>query len=103
MLLSAFLVAWAAEAAQFLISQGLALADPRVAADAADLPSRGCRWEAGRNPERAQSRHRKSDRERSGSCSAWLAMIYFVFAAPAARRRTACRGFTLEPEARNRG
>src|SRR5213594_1293937 len=38
-LLSAFLVAWGAEAAQFLISQGLALA---VIA-----------WEAGKDPERA--------------------------------------------------
>src|SRR5216110_2826693 len=54
MLLSAFLVAWGAEAAQFLISQGLALAIlawlqtiPEFAVEAVIA------WDAGRNPERA--------------------------------------------------
>jgi cation:H+ antiporter len=54
MLLSAFLVAWAAEAAQFLISQGLALALlawlqtlPEFAVEAVIA------WEAGKDPERA--------------------------------------------------
>jgi cation:H+ antiporter len=54
MLLSAFLVAWAAEAAQFLISQGLALALlawlqtlPEFAVEAVIA------WEAGKEPQRA--------------------------------------------------
>src|SRR6266550_1445633 len=54
MLLSAFLVAWGAEAAQFLISQGLALA---ILAWLQTLPEFAVEaviaWEAGRNPERA--------------------------------------------------
>src|SRR5439155_2644249 len=54
MLLSAFLVAWAAEAAQFLISQGLALA---ILAWLQTLPEFAVEaviaWEAGRNPQRA--------------------------------------------------
>src|SRR5436189_1797848 len=54
MLLSAFLVAWGAEAAQFLISQGLALA---ILAWLQTLPEFGVEaviaWEAGRDPERA--------------------------------------------------
>src|SRR6058998_944420 len=54
MLLSAFLVAWGAEAAQFLISQGLALAllawlqtSPEFAVEAVIA------WEAGKDPARA--------------------------------------------------
>jgi len=54
MLLSAFLVAWGAEAAQFLVSQGLALAAlawlqtlPEFAVEAVIA------WEAGKNPETA--------------------------------------------------
>jgi cation:H+ antiporter len=54
MLLSAFLIAWGAEAAQFLISQGLALALlawlqtlPEFAVEAVIA------WEAGKNPETA--------------------------------------------------
>jgi cation:H+ antiporter len=54
MLFSAFLVAWGAEAAQFLISQGLALALlawlqtlPEFAVEAVIA------WEAGKNPDRA--------------------------------------------------
>ena len=51
---SAFLVAWGAEAAQFLISQGLALA---ILAWLQTLPEFGVEaviaWEAGRDPERA--------------------------------------------------
>src|SRR6059036_488108 len=54
MLLSAFLVAWGAEAAQFLISQGLALA---ILAWLQTLPEFAVEaviaWEAGRNPDRA--------------------------------------------------
>jgi cation:H+ antiporter len=53
-LLSAFLVAWGAEAAQFLISQGLALA---ILAWLQTLPEFAVEaviaWEAGRDPERA--------------------------------------------------
>src|SRR5437899_10577576 len=51
---SAFLVAWGAEAAQLLISQGLALA---ILAWLQTLPEFGVEaviaWEAGRDPERA--------------------------------------------------
>src|SRR5207244_13039446 len=54
MLGSAFLVAWGAEAAQFLISQGLALA---ILAWLQTLPEFAVEaviaWEAGRDPERA--------------------------------------------------
>ncbi|MBI1722523.1 MAG: sodium:calcium antiporter [Gemmatimonadetes bacterium] len=54
MLLSAFLVAWGAEAAQFLISQGLALA---VLAWLQTLPEFAVEaviaWEAGKDPSRA--------------------------------------------------
>jgi cation:H+ antiporter len=54
MLLSAFLVAWGAEAAQFLMSQGLALA---ILAWLQTLPEFAVEaviaWEAGRDPERA--------------------------------------------------
>ena len=53
-LVSAFLVAWGAEAAQFLISQGLALA---ILAWLQTLPEFAVEaviaWEAGRDPERA--------------------------------------------------
>jgi cation:H+ antiporter len=53
-LLSAFLVAWGAEAAQFLISQGLALA---ILAWLQTLPEFAVEaviaWEAGKDPERA--------------------------------------------------
>ena len=53
-LLSAFLVAWGAEAAQFMISQGLALA---ILAWLQTLPEFAVEaviaWEAGRNPERS--------------------------------------------------
>src|SRR6266576_957985 len=53
-LLSAFLVAWGAEAAQFLISQGLALA---ILAWLQTLPEFAVEaviaWDAGREPERA--------------------------------------------------
>ena len=53
-LLSAFLVAWGAEAAQFLMSQGLALA---ILAWLQTLPEFAVEaviaWEAGRDPERA--------------------------------------------------
>src|SRR2546426_12797314 len=55
MLLSAFLVAWGAEAAQFLISQGLALA---ILAWLQTLPEFAVEaviaWEWGRNPEGGQ-------------------------------------------------
>src|SRR6187402_2403522 len=51
---SAILIAWAAEAAQFLISQGLALA---ILAWLQTLPEFAVEaviaWEAGRNPERS--------------------------------------------------
>src|SRR3989442_12117109 len=53
-LASAFLVAWGAEAAQFLISQGLALA---ILAWLQTLPEFAVEaviaWDAGREPERA--------------------------------------------------
>ena len=80
-LLSAFLVAWGAEAAQFLISQGLALALlawlqtlPEFAVEAVIA------WEAGKDPERAHL----AIANLTGAIRLLLGlgwpMIYFVFA-----------------------
>ena len=87
MLLSAFLVAWGAEAAQFLISQGLALA---ILAWLQTLPEFAVEaviaWEAGRNPERAHL----AIANLTGAIRLLLGlgwpMIYFVFAWSARRR-----------------
>jgi len=81
MLLSAFLVAWGAEAAQFLISQGLALA---ILAWLQTLPEFAVEaviaWDAGRNPERAHL----AIANLTGAIRLLLGlgwpMIYFVFA-----------------------
>src|SRR5216117_3437259 len=91
MLLSAFLVAWGAEAAQFLISQGLALA---ILAWLQTLPEFAVEaviaWEAGRNPERAHL----AIANLTGAIRLLLGlgwpMIYFVFAF-ASRRRSGQR------------
>jgi cation:H+ antiporter len=80
MLLSAFLVAWGAEAAQFLISQGLALA---ILAWLQTLPEFAVEaviaWDAGRNPERAHL----AIANLTGAIRLLLGlgwpMIYFVF------------------------
>lgn len=88
-LLSAFLVAWGAEAAQFLISQGLALALlawlqtlPEFAVEAVIA------WEAGRDPERAHL----AIANLTGAIRLLLGlgwpMIYFVFAMSGRRRAT---------------
>src|SRR5947207_8807279 len=87
MLLSAFLVAWGAEAAQFLISQGLALA---ILAWLQTLPEFAVEaviaWDAGRNPERAHL----AIANLTGAIRLLLGlgwpMIYFVFAFSARRR-----------------
>jgi len=87
MLLSAFLVAWGAEAAQFLISQVLALA---ILAWLQTLPEFAVEaviaWEAGRNPERAHL----AIANLTGAIRLLLGlgwpMIYFVFAWSARRR-----------------
>src|SRR5256886_14765159 len=92
MLLSAFLVAWGAEAAQFLISQGLALA---ILAWLQTLPEFAVEaviaWKAGRNPERAPL----AVANLTGAIRLLLGlgwpMIYFVFAA--AGRKSAARRF----------
>ena len=99
-LLSAFLVAWGAEAAQFLISQGLALA---ILAWLQTLPEFAVEaviaWEAGRNPERAHL----AIANLTGAIRLLLGlgwpMIYFVFAF-ASRRRSGQRlpRIKLEPE-----
>jgi len=99
-LLSAFLVAWGAEAAQFLISQGLALA---ILAWLQTLPEFAIEaviaWEAGRNPERAHL----AIANLTGAIRLLLGlgwpMIYFVFAF-ASRRRGGQRlpRIKLEPE-----
>ncbi len=81
MLLSAFLVAWGAEAAQFLISQGLALA---ILAWLQTLPEFAVEaviaWDAGRNPDRAHL----AIANLTGAIRLLLGlgwpMIYFVFA-----------------------
>jgi cation:H+ antiporter len=80
-LFSAFLVAWGAEAAQFLISQGLALA---ILAWLQTLPEFAVEaviaWEAGREPERAHL----AIANLTGAIRLLLGlgwpMIYFVFA-----------------------
>ena len=80
-LLSAFLVAWGAEAAQFLISQGLALA---ILAWLQTLPEFAVEaviaWDAGKNPERAHL----AIANLTGAIRLLLGlgwpMIYFVFA-----------------------
>jgi cation:H+ antiporter len=104
MLLSAFLVAWGAEAAQFLISQGLALA---ILAWLQTLPEFAVEaviaWDAGRDPERAHL----AIANLTGAIRLLLGlgwpMIYFVFAT-ASRRRGLRGGVTrlppikLEPE-----
>src|SRR5213083_3536991 len=81
MLLSAFLVAWGAEAAQFLISQGLALA---ILAWLQTLPEFAVEaviaWEAGKEPQRAHL----AIANLTGAIRLLLGlgwpMIYFVFA-----------------------
>ncbi len=86
---SAFLVAWGAEAAQFLISQGLALA---ILAWLQTLPEFAVEaviaWDAGREPERAHL----AIANLTGAIRLLLGlgwpMIYFVFAA-AGRKRAA--------------
>jgi len=83
-LASAFLVAWGAEAAQFLISQGLALA---ILAWLQTLPEFAVEaviaWDAGRDPERAHL----AIANLTGAIRLLLGlgwpMIYFVFAAAA--------------------
>src|SRR6266705_1601807 len=101
MLLSAFLVAWGAEAAQFLISQGLALA---ILAWLQTLPEFAVEaviaWDAGRDAERAHL----AIANLTGAIRLLLGlgwpMIYFVFAAAGRRRGAATHlpPITLEPE-----
>ncbi len=87
MLLSAFLVAWGAEAAQFLISQGLALA---ILAWLQTLPEFAVEaviaWDAGRNPERGHL----AIANLTGAIRLLLGlgwpMIYCVFAVSGRRR-----------------
>ncbi len=90
MLLSAFLVAWGAEAAQFLISQGLALAllawlqtSPEFAVEAVIA------WEAGKDPARAHL----AIANLTGAIRLLIGlgwpMIYFVFALSGRGRQTA--------------
>src|SRR2546429_2812338 len=85
--MSAFLVAWGAEAAQFLISQGLALASlawlqtlPEFAVEAVIA------WDAGREPERAHL----AIANLTGAIRLLLGlgwpMIYFVFAVSGRKR-----------------
>src|SRR5213594_3771806 len=86
-LASAFLVAWGAEAAQFLISQGLALA---ILAWLQTLPEFAVEaviaWDAGRDPERAHL----AIANLTGAIRLLLGlgwpMIYFVFAAAGRKR-----------------
>jgi len=87
-LFSAFLVAWGAEAAQFLISQGLALA---ILAWLQTLPEFAVEaviaWEAGKDPERAHL----AIANLTGAIRLLLGlgwpMIYFVFAFSARGQR----------------
>src|SRR5438105_8280108 len=93
MLVSAFLVAWGAEAAQFLISQGLALA---ILAWLQTLPEFAVEaviaWDAGRDPERAHL----AIANLTGAIRLLLGlgwpMIYFVFAAAGRKQAVAHDG-----------
>jgi cation:H+ antiporter len=88
-LISAFLVAWGAEAAQFLISQGLALA---ILAWLQTLPEFAVEaviaWDAGREPQRAHL----AIANLTGAIRLLLGlgwpMIYFVYAASGRRSAT---------------
>jgi cation:H+ antiporter len=100
MLLSAFLVAWGAEAAQFLISQALALA---ILAWVQTLPEFAVEaviaWEAGGNPARAHL----AIANLTGAIRLLLGlgwpMIYFVFAVSGRRRGDTKLGcIVLQPE-----
>jgi cation:H+ antiporter len=98
-LLSAFLVAWGAEAAQFLISQGLALA---ILAWLQTLPEFAVEaviaWDAGKNPERAHL----AIANLTGAIRLLLGlgwpMIYFVFAIYGRRRGESTPCIRLERE-----
>jgi cation:H+ antiporter len=99
-LLSAFLVAWGAEAAQFLISQGLALA---ILAWLQTLPEFAVEaviaWDAGGNPERAHL----AIANLTGAIRLLLGlgwpMIYYVFAFFGRRRgETGLPSIKLRPE-----
>ena len=98
-LLSAFLVAWGAEAAQFLISQGLALA---ILAWLQTLPEFAVEaviaWDAGKNPERAHL----AIANLTGAIRLLLGlgwpMIYFVFAVYGRRRGEKAPCIKLERE-----
>jgi cation:H+ antiporter len=100
MLVSAFLVAWGAEAAQFLISQGLALA---ILAWVQTLPEFAVEaviaWEAGANPERSHL----AIANLTGAIRLLLGlgwpMIYFVCAfSGRGRGDPRLRPITLQPE-----
>ena len=100
MLVSAFLVAWGAEAAQFLISQGLALA---ILAWVQTLPEFAVEaviaWEAGGKPEVSHL----AIANLTGAIRLLLGlgwpMIYFVFAVSSRRRGdTKPAHITLQPE-----
>ncbi len=99
-LLSAFLVAWGAEAAQFLISQGLALA---ILAWLQTLPEFAVEaviaWEAGANPDRAHL----AIANLTGAIRLLLGlgwpMIYYVFAIFGRKRgEPGLPSIKLEPE-----
>ena len=100
LLASAFLVAWGAEAAQFLISQGLALA---ILAWLQTLPEFAVEaviaWDAGRDPERAHL----AIANLTGAIRLLLGlgwpMVYVVFVAAGRKTRSGRpRAIRLEPE-----
>ncbi len=100
LLASAFLVAWGAEAAQFLISQGLALA---ILAWLQTLPEFAVEaviaWDAGRDPERAHL----AIATLTGAIRLLLGlgwpMVYVVFVAAGRKTRSGRpRAIRLEPE-----
>jgi len=99
-LFSAFLVAWGAEAAQFLISQGLSLA---ILAWLQTLPEFAVEaviaWDAGRDPERAHLAIANLTGAIRLLVGLGWPMIYFVFLL-SGRRRTAERlpSIKLRPE-----
>src|SRR5437763_16154872 len=98
-LLSAFVIAWAAEAAQFLISQGLALA---ILAWLQTLPEFAVEpviaWQAGKDPTQTHLAIANFNGSRRLLVGLGWPMIYFVAAAFGWREKRKFVNVKLDPE-----